>query len=120
MRLQDFGAPEVDSLISTGLEPSDDPKADLIRYLETLVRVLRERSRGAYRAALSLLRAHVAPSEGDIIRDIYVSLTEAEQEAYALRAIALRDLPDYGSLIAELESLLRDFYEEPVEEGTNE
>lgn len=112
LRLREEGGADIDELLSTEIRPSDDGRADLLRYMGVLIGFLKQRSRRGYNAALDLLREYVSV-EGGEVEGIEVRLTDEDREAYNVDVIDLAQQEDYSELIEGLERLHNQLLNEP-------
>jgi phosphoenolpyruvate carboxylase len=112
-RLREEGAADIDERLSTELRPSEDARADLLRYMEVLTGFLKQHSRRGYGAALRLLREYVYV-EGGEVEGIEIRLTPEDQEAYNVEVIDLAEQEDYAKLVEGLERLYNSLLEEPL------
>jgi hypothetical protein len=107
--------PEAQALVAEYTERSDDPRRYLLDYLRTLIKILSERSSGAYGRVLNTLNEYVRTPEGRPIRGIRLELSPIERELYRQEQIDLAVLPDRDELIADLLSLYRELSAEGEE-----
>jgi hypothetical protein len=112
-RMREEGGTDIDERLSTDLRPSEDARADLLRYMEVLIGFLKQRSRRGYDTALRLLREYVYV-EGGEVEGIEIRMTPEDQEAYNVEVIDLAEQEDYAELIEGLERLYNSLLEEPL------
>jgi hypothetical protein len=111
--MREEGGTDIDERLSTDLRPSEDARADLLRYMEVLIGFLKQRSRRGYDTALRLLREYVYV-EGGEVEGIEIRMTPEDQEAYNVEVIDLAEQEDYAELIEGLERLYNSLLEEPL------
>ncbi len=90
---------------------AEQPKAAVLVYLETLIKVMSERSAGSNGRILNLANRYIRTEEGGPIQALTVQLSPAEQEIHQVESYDLARLPDQSSFIAQLRDL-RDAIEE--------
>lgn len=112
LRLREEGGADMDERLATEIHPSDDARADLLRYLGVLISFLKQRSRRGYNAARELLREYIT-LEGGEVEGIEVRLTGADREAYDVAVIDLAQQEDYSELIEGLDRLYNSLLYEP-------
>lgn len=104
--------PEVFELLARHVEPWNEPERYLVSYLDTLIKVMSERSRGGHGRVLNELNAWIRTDEGGPIRGIRLLLSDSEGELYQREYVDLASLPDRSSFIAGLRQLRDDLLHE--------
>jgi hypothetical protein len=108
---------EVYELLAEHVEPSQDPRRYLLAYLDTLIKVVGERSAGAHGRVLNLINRSVRTAEGGPVRGIRLALSGPEQERYQTEYVDLASLPERGALIEALLVLRNDLAQEGDQTG---
>ena len=104
--------PEVFELLARHVEPWNEPERYLVSYIDTLIKVMSERSQGGHGRVLNELNTWIRADEDGPIRGIRLILSDSERELYQREYVDLASLPDRTSFIAGLRRLREDLLHE--------
>lgn len=113
--------PELFEVLARHVEPWNEPERYLLSYLDALIKVMSERSRGSYGRVLNELNAWIRTNEGGPIRGIRLFVSDSEREIYGREYLDLASLPDRSSFINGLlrlrDDLLREIHRNDTPRG---
>ena len=105
--------PELYERLAEKMDFDGTPRQRAVRYLRSLIGMMRERSSGSYASVLNLLNKSISTEDGHPIAGIRVDLSPQEQQLYQMDEIDLSELPDRSRLIEELQAILDRLTNEP-------
>lgn len=104
--------PEVFELLAEHVERRDEPERYLVAYIETLMKVMSERSGGSHGRVLNELNNWIRTENGGPLRGIRLVLPESDRQLYQRDYVDLASLPDRTAFIRELRQLRDDLLRE--------
>jgi len=87
------------------IERGDDPRPNLLRMLELVIRIYTEKSSGTAAQALDRINHYVRRPNDQPITGITVELSPAERELYGQEEVNLATIPDRSEFINELKDV---------------
>lgn len=99
--------PSAFELATSVTERSDNPPANLLHFLDLVIRIYSERSSGLAALALDRLNYHVRRPDGEPITGITIDLSSLERELYGREEIDLATLPDRTEFVLALKDIRR-------------
>lgn len=97
---------------TAAIERGDDPRADLLRLLDLVIRIYSEKSSGLAARALDRINHHVRRPDGGQIAAITVAFSPTERELYGKEEVDLATIPDRTEFITELKEVFRTIADE--------
>lgn len=98
------GLSQVDQIIDMEFTRHLDGKESVERYIEYLLRMLKERNAKIGDSILDLLNYSIKTKSGKPIKDIEVSFSQEESKRYNKQSENIRKGKDYSALISRIES----------------
>ena len=89
LQVRVVGLTELDDIIASDFRTSQSPSRDTLRYLDTLISSLKERSQLGYKQALENLRNSVDTESGHPIEDIEIVMTGDDVRLFGIERMSL-------------------------------
>lgn len=104
-RVREAGLSDVDERVALDFRPTESASADFLRYLDSVISALRERSSSTFQRAFDTFREYVRTEDGTPVQGIEVRVEERDFRIFPTHRIDLGDQPNLGVSIEELTRL---------------
>src|SRR5215469_14344968 len=90
-RVREAGLRDLDEQVTLDFRPTESGSADVLRYLDSLISALGERSRSTYQRALDTFREYVRTEDGTSVQGIEVRVQDRDFNIFSTHRVDLAD-----------------------------
>lgn len=99
--------PSIHDYLERFFEPEAEPRENLDRCVLALMQMIRAESKQGYARMFRRLQSFVHGEENRPLDEVCVELSRREQQVYNAELIRLSELPDQGSCLEQLMTVLK-------------
>jgi hypothetical protein len=104
-RVREAGLVDLDERVTLDFRTTQSAGEDFLRYLDSLISAVSERSHSTYRRAMEIFQHSVSTQSGRAVQGIEVQIADADRVVYGADRVDLADNEDWGETLRELKGL---------------